>query len=249
MVTLRIISTPPNQVISTNRAQWHCCIGLSCGKFLAKSAWRSLALFSYAVRILPGVSRRLVMNLQFLNAPSGQARPVEQIRTDPGFERNWYAVFTIPQNEKSTARHLTLRSIETFLPTYETLRVWKNRQRMKIVLPLFPSYLFVHIDHSERVRVLQSPGVLHIVGSGRNYAPLDDAEVEFLRSGLSGRKIEPYRELVVGEKVRIKTGVMQGLVGTLVRRSSSLRFVLTLDLINQHAAVEVDADTLECAPA
>jgi len=189
------------------------------------------------------------MNLQLLKAPAAETGPVEEIRAALGFERNWYAVFTIPQNEKSAARHLTLRSIETFLPTYETLRVWKNRQRMKIELPLFPRYLFVHIDHSERVRVLQSPGVLHIVGSGRNYAPLDDAEVEFLRAGLSGRNIEPYRELVVGEKVRIKTGVMQGLVGTLVRKSSSLRFVLTLDLINQHAAVEVDADTLECAPA
>lgn len=189
------------------------------------------------------------MNLQPLNATAGQARLVERIPTDLEFERNWYAVFTIPQNEKSTARHLAVRNVETFLPTYETLRVWKNRQRMKIILPLFPSYLFVHIAHSERVSVLQSPGVVHIVGSGRKYIPLDDAEVEFLRAGLRGRKVEPYRELVVGERVRIKSGVMQGLVGTLVRKSSSLRFVLTLDLINQHAAVEVDADTLECAPA
>ena len=189
------------------------------------------------------------MNVQLLSAPAGQTQPVEQIPAELGFERNWYAVYTIPQNEKSTVRHLMLRDIETFLPTYETLRVWKNRQRMKIVVPLFPSYLFVHIDHSERVRVLQSPGVLHIVGSGRRYIPLSDAEVEFLRSGLGGLKIEPYRELVVGERVRVKTGVMQGLVGTLVRKNTSLRFVLTLDLINQHAAVEVDADALECAPA
>lgn len=193
--------------------------------------------------------RRLLLNLEPLNAPAVQARPLECSPTERRFERNWYAVFTIPQNEKSAAKHLALRNIETFLPTYETLRVWKNRQRMKIALPLFPSYLFVHIDHSERVGVLQSPGVLHIVGSGRKYVPLDDAEVEFLRSALSGRKIEPYRELIVGERVRIKAGVMQGLVGTLVRKNSSLRFVLTLDLINQHAAVEVDADTLECVPA
>jgi hypothetical protein len=38
---------------------------------------------------------------------------------------------------------------------------------------------------------------------------------------------------------------MQGVEGTLVRKQSTLRFVLTLTLINQHAAVEVDADTLE----
>lgn len=160
-------------------------------------------------------------------------------------ERRWYAVFTVPQNEKSAVRHLDLRNIESFLPTYETVRVWKNRQRVKTMLPLFPSYLFVHINNSERAKVLQSPGVLHIIGNSRNSIPVPDSEVEFLRSGFCGRQVEPYRELVIGDKVRIKTGVMQGVEGILVRKSSSLRFVLTLNLINQHAAVEVDADALE----
>ena len=41
-------------------------------------------------------------------------------------ERNWYAVFTMPQNEKSAQKQLTLREIETFLPTYETLNIWKK---------------------------------------------------------------------------------------------------------------------------
>ena len=163
-------------------------------------------------------------------------------------ERRWYAVFTVPQNEKSVVRQFDLRDVESFLPTYESVRVWKNRQRVTSVLPLFPTYLFVRISHSERVRVLQSPGVLSIVGNGRKNIPLPDAEIEFLRSGLNGRKVEPYKELVVGEKVRIKTGVMQGVEGVLVRKNSSLRFVLGIDLINQHAAVEVDADALESVP-
>jgi transcription antitermination factor NusG len=62
------------------------------------------------------------------------------------------------------------------------------------------------------------------------------------------RKVEPYKDLVVGEKVRVKTGVLQGIEGTLVRKNSYLRFILTLNLINQHAAIEVDADTLEAVP-
>jgi transcription antitermination factor NusG len=116
---------------------------------------------------------------------------------------------------------------------------------MKIVLPLFPSYLFVHINSRERAKVLQSPGVLHIVGNGKDYVPLPDPEIEFLRSGLCRQQIEPYRELVVGERVRVKSGVMQGACGTLVRKGSGVRFVMTLKLINQHAAVQVDAEDLE----
>jgi transcription antitermination factor NusG len=84
-----------------------------------------------------------------------------------------------------------------------------------------------------------------VIGNDRQYVPLEEAEIELLRSGFLGRKLEPFQELVVGEKVRIKAGVMHGLEGVLVRRNSSLRFVLSLDLINQHAAVEVDADVLE----
>jgi len=173
---------------------------------------------------------------------------------DPGIvgaapDRKWFAVFTIPQNEKSVVKHLEIREIESFLPTYESVRVWKNRQRMKVILPLFPTYLFVRINSRERAKVLQSPGVIQIVGNSREYVPLPDAEVEFLRSGFCRQRIEPYRELVVGERVRIRSGVMQGVQGTLVRKSSSMRFVLTLELINQHAAIQVDAEDLESVVA
>jgi transcription antitermination factor NusG len=116
---------------------------------------------------------------------------------------------------------------------------------MKIVLPLFPNYLFVHINDRERLKVLQSPGVLQIVGNHREHVPLADSEVELLRSGCYGKRIEPYRDLVVGEKVRIKRGPMEGVQGTLVRSNSSFKFVLTIELINQHTAVQVDAEDLE----
>jgi transcription antitermination factor NusG len=162
----------------------------------------------------------------------------------PG-ERNWYAVFTVPQNEKSVVKHLNLREVESFLPTYETVRVWKNRQRMKIVLPLFPSYLFVRINRRERAKVLQSPGVLQIVGNGKEYVALPDPEIEFLRTGLCKERVEPCREFFIGEKVRIKRGVMQGVCGTLMRKASGLRFVLSLELINQHVAAQVDIEDLE----
>jgi len=159
-------------------------------------------------------------------------------------DRHWYAVYTVPQHEKSVVKHLDLREVESFLPVYETVRVWKNRQRMKLILPLFPTYLFVNINFRERARVLQAPGVLQIVGD-KGCAYIPDSDVEFLRSDFCRQRIEPYRDLVIGEKVRIKSGVMQGLQGTLVRKSDSMRFVLTVELINQHASIQVDAEDLE----
>ena len=164
---------------------------------------------------------------------------------DEPAQRRWYAVFTVPRNEKSVEKHLQLRDIECFLPTYETMRVWKNRQRMKVTLPLFPTYLFVCIDRRDRARVLQSPGVLHIVGNSREPLPLPDSEIEFLRSDFCKQRSEPYREFLVGQRVRVRRGLMQGVEGVLIRKNNSLRFVLTLGLINQHAAIEVCAEDLE----
>ena len=171
--------------------------------------------------------------------------PLKPTILRPARDLNWYVVYTIPQHEKSALKQLELREIESFLPVYETVRVWKNRQRVKLILPLFPSYLFVHINSSERAKVLQSPGVLQIVGSSREGATLPDAEVEFLRSGFCKQRIAPYHEFVIGEKVCIKSGVMQGLQGTLVRKNNDMRFVLTIEMINQHAAIQVDPEDLE----
>ena len=159
--------------------------------------------------------------------------------------RRWFAVITTPQHEKAAFRHLDFGGIETFLPTYESSRVWKNRQKVKVELPLFPTYLFVRIDREERTRVLRTPGVRQLVGNSREPLSVADREIEFLRSSILEKKAEPYAELIEGQRVRIKSGPMQGVEGWLVRKSNGWRFVLTVQLIHHQVAVEVDASTLE----
>lgn len=99
----------------------------------------------------------------------------------------------------------------------------------------------------ERVRILEVPGVLSLVGFGRTLAPLPDFEIEALRAGLGRRKIEPHPYLVIGERVRIKAGPMAGMEGVLIRKKNNFRVVLALDVIMQCVAVEVDAADLEPA--
>ncbi len=160
---------------------------------------------------------------------------------------NWFAVYTSSHHEKRVAAHFGVRQIESFLPLYATRHRWKNRCEMNLELPLFPNYVFVRIDPRERVRVLEVPGVQSLVGFGRTLAPLPHFEIEALRSGIGQRKIEPHPYLVVGERVRIRTGPMTGLEGVLVRKKNNFRVVLALDVILQSVAVEVGADDLEAA--
>jgi transcription antitermination factor NusG len=157
----------------------------------------------------------------------------------------WFAVYTTPRHEKAVARHFESRVIESFLPLYREMHRWKNGCRVNVEQPLFPGYIFARIGRSNSTQVLSVPGVLLIVGSGREPQALPDFEIEALRSGLHLRRSEPHPYLVVGEKARIKSGSLAGMVGVLARKKNNLRVVLTLELIMRSVAVEVDADELE----
>jgi transcription antitermination factor NusG len=138
-----------------------------------------------------------------------------------------------------------MREVEAFLPLYAAMHRWNNGCKVKVELPLFPNYVFVRIPQQERVRVLEAPGVLSLVGSGRGPSALPDSEIEVLRTSLPLRKFEPHPYLAVGERVRIKSGPMVGMEGVLLRKRNNFRLVLTLTNVMRSVAVEVDADEVE----
>ena len=162
------------------------------------------------------------------------------------FVSSWFAAFTYPRHEKRVEQYLAQREVEHYLPVYRSPRKWRNGLKVVLDLPLFPGYIFVRINRTERVRVLEVPGVLAIVGgTAGEMAPLPETEVEALRSGLHLRQAEPHPLLTIGQRVRIRSGALTGLEGVVVRKKNSLRCVLTMDLIMQSIAVEVDGEELE----
>ena len=157
----------------------------------------------------------------------------------------WFALYTMPQSENAIRRLLDSRKIESLFPTYEVQKFWKNRQRVRTLRPLFPSYLFVRIDNRQRSIVLSCPGVLRIIGNLRAPFSIPDREIEFLQSQSGNRKIEPWLDMAIGKRVRIHSGPMQGLEGTLVEKGNSFRFILTVAVINQHAAIGIEPEEVE----
>jgi transcription antitermination factor NusG len=165
---------------------------------------------------------------------------------EPAFEPKWFAVYTISRHEKRVAQHLTQRQIEYYLPLYRSERKWSDGSRVTLELPLFPGYLFVHIKRTERVRVLDVPGALAVVGgTGREPVAMPDEAIDALRTGLHMRRVEPHPLLTVGQKARIRSGALAGMEGVVVRWKNSFRVVLTLEHIQRSIAVEVGGDDLE----
>jgi len=171
---------------------------------------------------------------------------VPESPVDLQFAPKWFAVYTTPRHEKRVDQHLSMRAIEHYLPLYRTQRKWSDGSKVTLDLPLFPGYIFVRIKRTQRVRVLEVPGVLAVVGgTGGEPASLPEADIDALRSGLPLRHVEPHPLLKVGQRARIRSGAFAGMAGVVVRKRNSFRVVLTMDTIMQSFAVEVDGKELE----
>jgi len=157
----------------------------------------------------------------------------------------WYAAYTCANHEKRVAEQLAERSVEHFLPLYESVRHWKDRQ-MHLQLPLFPGYVFVRFALRDRLRVLQIPSVANLVSFNGAPAVLPEAEIEALKAGLErGVKAAPHPYLKIGRRVHITAGPLEGLEGILIRRKNAVRFVISLDLIQRSIRLDIDAASVE----
>jgi transcription antitermination factor NusG len=160
---------------------------------------------------------------------------------------HWYAVYTNARHEKAVADHLTSKEIEVFLPTITVVRSWKDR-KMKLETPAFPSYVFTKICQGERGRVISVPGVVRILSFNGVPARLDEAEIENIRlCHRRGALMESRPLFGVGERVRVKSGLLEGLEGFVSRCKEERRLIVPLSHINQSLVVQVDIDLLEPA--
>jgi transcription termination/antitermination protein NusG len=155
-------------------------------------------------------------------------------------QARWYAVYTCANHEKRVADQFAGRGVEHFLPQYESVRRWKDR-KVRLHLPLFPGYLFVHLARQERLRVLQVPGVVRLVGFNGSPTPMPEEDMNRIREFLGqGWRAEPHPYLQVGKRARVVRGPLTGMEGIVARRKNRSRLVLSFDLIQRSMAIEMD---------
>jgi transcription antitermination factor NusG len=164
---------------------------------------------------------------------------------DGAAQAQWYAAYTYAKHEKRVAHQLEERFIESFLPTYRSVRRWKDRRKV-LELPLFPSYIFVQLNGKNRLDLLRLPGVLGLVCFQGRPAPVESAEIENLRLGLVDRTIvHPHPYLKAGRRVRIRSGSMAGVEGVLVRKKDCSRVVLSISLLQRSVSIDIDEADVE----
>jgi len=168
-----------------------------------------------------------------------------EVPTPRGQEPAWYAIYARHQHERTAAELLTRKGFEVLLPEYRSLRRWKDRNKT-VFLPLFPCYLFVRTDLSRKVDILRTAGVSWLVESGGCACPIPESDIQAINKIIrSPGQIEPHPYLKIGEWVRVRHGILEGVEGILTRFKNQYRVVLIVEPLRKAVAVEVNLAAVE----
>jgi transcription antitermination factor NusG len=152
----------------------------------------------------------------------------------------WYALQVRSRYENLVAAHLTGKGFECFSPLYKSRRRWSDRFK-ELECPLFPGYVFCRLNPLDRLPIHITPGVILIVGHGKNPEPIDETEIEAIQSAVnSGLPSQPYPFLQIGQRVRIDSGPLWGLQGVLLGFKGNHRLVLSVTLLKRSIAVQLE---------
>jgi transcription antitermination factor NusG len=156
----------------------------------------------------------------------------------------WFAVQVRARSEKLVSHVLQNKGFEHLLPLYSV----KRRRADRVVgleLPLFPGYLFCRLDLNIRLLSLfTTPGVVRLLGVGPKPSPVDDCEIDAIRTILkSGLGARPWPMPRQGDRVYIEAGPLCGLEGVLVGTRKNSRLVVSVTLLQRALSVEIDAET------
>jgi transcriptional antiterminator RfaH len=153
--------------------------------------------------------------------------------------RRWYCLHTRPRQEKATARDLRARRVPFYLPQMIREDRTPAGRKTRSILPLFSSYLFLFGDEPDRVEALKGNRLVNILEVVDQEGLVRDLKQihQMLSSGLA---IEPEPSAPVGGRVRIASGPLTGLIGTVVRRGKRDHFIAVVNMLGLGATVALE---------
>lgn len=159
----------------------------------------------------------------------------------------WFAIQTRYRYEERIATELEAKGLESYLPRLREVHNWKDRKKV-IDVPAFGGYLFARFDPSlqNRVRVLQTTGVVKLLGNHGMPEPVSQTEIESLRLALeSGAPCKRHAYVQIGTPVRVCRGPLSGLEGRVIRAGNKASIFVNVASVHQAIAVEIPIEHIE----
>ena len=157
-------------------------------------------------------------------------------------EAPWFVAHTRSRQEKALVRHLLPLRVPFFLPVRD--RVVRRRGRtLSSFLPLFPGYVFLRGSSADRVAALRSNLVVRLLDV-REQGVLGQELWDLRCLQLAGASLEPVHLYAPGDAVRIAEGPFRGYRGTFLHERGRLRLIVSVSILHQSIAVELDRSSV-----
>ncbi|HRG38044.1 MAG TPA: UpxY family transcription antiterminator [Bacteroidia bacterium] len=160
--------------------------------------------------------------------------------------KNWKVLYVKSNYELKIEQQLKQLGIEHYLPKVQVIRTWSDRIK-KMLVPAFPSYLFVHISDKVRSKVFKAKGVLRFVRHENQDAIIKEEELDLIRnsqSALLPKSLQTIQKLK-GRMILIKDGLLAGKRGLLVDFIGKKFVQLHLETIAMGFLVKLPVEQLQ----
>lgn len=161
--------------------------------------------------------------------------------------KNWYVIHTKPRNEKKVFEQIINKEIETFLPLIQTVRYWSDRKK-KLMVPLFPGYVFVNTSEEERIRAISNTyGALRYVMYQKRPAIISKKEITNIQLSLQVPekiKIEE-KQITAGDLVEITGGIFRGLSGYIKEIRGNYKLIVNILELNSTFSVQLSSSEIK----
>jgi transcriptional antiterminator RfaH len=160
--------------------------------------------------------------------------------------KKWYAIKVKFRSEKLVMTQLNTKGIEAYTPMRPVVRRYA-RKMVRRNLPVFSTYVFVHIDYKDYVRVLETEYVYGFVRIGRQMEPVKEAEMILMRriEGLGIDYTTTEIDFTAGQKVRINSGTLLGMEGIIRQIKSKGKMMVHFESFGVALMIEINKSHLE----
>jgi transcription antitermination factor NusG len=155
----------------------------------------------------------------------------------------WFVAHTRPRREKKLKSYCERHGVAATLPCYKTTHKYRGK-KVSFDKPLFPGYVFLHLEPGRKDLIHQSDHVAHLL-EVTDQATLQRQLEEILKALDTGLEVRLAPTIGEGMRVRIKYGPLQGVEGWVEKRYGPSVVLLRVDFIHQAAAVKLEAEILE----
>ncbi len=156
----------------------------------------------------------------------------------------WVAFYTLARREKDLARRLESLEIPFFAPLVSRRLPSAGGRIRASWVPLFPGYVFSLVDDEQRRAALATNTISRWL-SVPDQRMLEDDLRGIKRLIDTEMPLTPESRLEQGQSVRVRSGPLRGMEGTVVSRKGEQRLVVAVRFLNQGASIELEDVDLE----